>query len=275
MPSPSHHVELALYADDTTIIATSRKPTLLVRYLESYLNDFQRWLSEWRITINVSKNTAIIFARTGRRFIQSRPVTLFGEPFQWVDTTRYVGLTLDKRLTWSPHSVQVRKKNAKRMCILGPFLNRESDLSVRNEVLLYKQLIRSMMEHACLAWRSAARTHVRRIQVLQSKCLRLATGAPWYVSNRQIHEDLCVPLFLDHIMAVTASFDSRSADVGNPQYGNSADTYADRGLTPLSDAIAKGGRGQQASQGYRPRWPSRLKQSRSALIIRASFCYPD
>ena len=113
------------------------------------------------------------------------------------------------------------------------------------------------------------------LQVLQSKCLRLATGAPWYVSNRQIHEDLCVPLFLDHIMAVTASFDSRSADVGNPQYGNSADTYADRGLTPLSDAIAKGGRGQQASQGYRPRWPSRLKQSRSALIIRASFCYPD
>ena len=30
MPPPSHHAELALYADDTVIIATSRKPTLLV-----------------------------------------------------------------------------------------------------------------------------------------------------------------------------------------------------------------------------------------------------
>jgi hypothetical protein len=30
MPTPSHHVELALYADDTAVIATSRKPTLLV-----------------------------------------------------------------------------------------------------------------------------------------------------------------------------------------------------------------------------------------------------
>jgi hypothetical protein len=29
MPSPSHHVELALYADDTDIIATSRKPRCL------------------------------------------------------------------------------------------------------------------------------------------------------------------------------------------------------------------------------------------------------
>jgi hypothetical protein len=45
MPSPSHHVELALYADDTAIIATFRKPTLLVRYRESYLNDLQRWLN--------------------------------------------------------------------------------------------------------------------------------------------------------------------------------------------------------------------------------------
>ena len=45
MPSSLHHVELAFYADDTAIIATSRKPMLLVSYLESYLYDFQRWLS--------------------------------------------------------------------------------------------------------------------------------------------------------------------------------------------------------------------------------------
>ena len=30
MPPPSHHVELDLYADDTAIIATSRKRTVLV-----------------------------------------------------------------------------------------------------------------------------------------------------------------------------------------------------------------------------------------------------
>jgi hypothetical protein len=35
MPSPSHQVELALYADDTAIIASSRKPMLLVSYLVS------------------------------------------------------------------------------------------------------------------------------------------------------------------------------------------------------------------------------------------------
>ena len=82
-------------------------------------------------------STAIIFARAGRRFIQPRPVTLLGEPIEWVDTTRYLGVTLDKVLTCSPHNDHVRKKTAQRMGMLGPLLNSKSDLSIRNGVLLY------------------------------------------------------------------------------------------------------------------------------------------
>ena len=70
--------------------------------------------------------------------------------------------------------------------------------------------------------------------MLQSKYLRLVTGAPWYVSNRQIHEDLGVPLFADHIRALTASFDSRLADVGNP-LARQLGTYL---RLPRVDAIA-------------------------------------
>ena len=137
------------------------------------------------------------------------------------------GVTLNKGLIWSPHVDQVRKKTAQRMGMLGPLLNKKSDLSVRNAVLLYKQLIRPMMDYACPAWRSAARSHVRRLQTLQSKCLRLATGSPWYVSNRQIHEDLGVSLFADHIRGLNGSLDSKLADVGKSKYGNSADTLTE------------------------------------------------
>ena len=151
MPSPSHHVELALYADDTTIIATSRKLTLFVSYLESYLNDIQQWLSNWRFAINVSKNTAIIVAHAGRRFIQPRPVTLLREPMEWFGTTRYLVVTIDRRLTWSPHIHQVRKRTAQRIGMFGTLLNTKSDLSIRNGFLLYKQLVRPMMIYACRA----------------------------------------------------------------------------------------------------------------------------
>jgi hypothetical protein len=52
--------------------------------------------------------------------------------------------------------------------------------------------------------------------VLQSKCFRIATGAPWYVSNRQIHKDVEIPFFSDHIRVLMESLNSKLADAGNP-----------------------------------------------------------
>ena len=173
-------------------------------------------MSEWRLAFNVSKSTAIIFARGGRRFIEPRPLTLFGEPVEWVDTTRYLGVTLDTLLTWSPYIDQFRKGLIKGWVCLGPLLNMKTDLSVRNGVLLYKQLIRPLMDYACPAWMAAVRSHVRRLKVLQYKCLHLATGAPWYVSNWQMHKDLGLSLFADHTRALTESFDSKLVDVRSP-----------------------------------------------------------
>ena len=80
--------------------------------METYLSDLERWLSEWRIDINVSKSSAMLFAKTGRRIPNPGEVQLFGEPIQLVDDARCLGGTLDKRLNWSKHIYQVRKKAA-------------------------------------------------------------------------------------------------------------------------------------------------------------------
>jgi hypothetical protein len=133
---------LALYLDDKAFLATFRKPTLLVNYLESYLTKLQQWLMEWTIAINVSKSSAINFARAGRRFIQSRPVTHIVEPIKLVETTRYLVVTLIKRLTWSPQFEQFRRLTAQIMCLQVPLLNKKCDLSVRIGVLLFAHLVR-------------------------------------------------------------------------------------------------------------------------------------
>ena len=124
--------------------------------IASYPNNPQRLLTERRIAINVSKSSAIIFSRAGRHFIHSRSVTGFGKPTKWVDTTRYVGMTLEKRLIWTPYIDQVSRRTAQRLGLLGPLLNKKSDLFIRYGDLLYKQLIRQMMDYACPSGRYAA-----------------------------------------------------------------------------------------------------------------------
>ena len=152
-------------------------------------------------------------------------------------------MTLDIRLNLSPHIEQVRNRTAQRMGMLGTLVNRKSDLSVRKGVLLYKQLIRPRMDYDCPAWRSAVRNHVRRLQVLQSKCLRLATGAPWYVTNRRIHESLDVPLFADNIGVLTASFDYRLADVGNPLFLELGRNLSKPNVNPVARRESQGRQG--------------------------------
>jgi len=120
------------------------------------------------------------------------------EPVFW-------GLTHDTQRTCSPSIDQFGKKAEQRLGVSGPILDRRGGLSFRNRVLLYKQLIWPMMDLFPI-WSSGACTHVRRPQMLQSKCFRIAASAPMYIHNREIQMDLGVPFFANYINALTESF---------------------------------------------------------------------
>jgi predicted metal-dependent hydrolase len=95
-----------------------------------------------------------------------------------------------------------------------PIFNSRRGLSVRNDSSLYQQLIRPMMNYACLMWRSAANSHVRMLQVLQSKCLHTASNSPWFVGNIQIHDDMKIQFLYYCVREETETLDSNAADAG-------------------------------------------------------------
>jgi hypothetical protein len=68
--------------------------------------------------------------------------------------------------------MQVRQA-AQRLGTLGPLLNSRSGLSIRNGVVLYKQLIRPMMDYACPVWRSAALSLSRNCRCCSSSVFAL------------------------------------------------------------------------------------------------------
>jgi hypothetical protein len=51
-----------------------RTTRLLVKYLEAFLGRLERWLRDWRIAINVSKITALLFVKAARRIQKPRAV---------------------------------------------------------------------------------------------------------------------------------------------------------------------------------------------------------
>ena len=73
-----------------------------------------------------------------------------------------------------------------------------------------------MMDYACPVWWHVAPSHLKSPQVIQSKCLRSAMGAPWYVSNLQLHSDLGVPYLAEHIRNIAQSLYPTFPDTENP-----------------------------------------------------------
>jgi Reverse transcriptase (RNA-dependent DNA polymerase). len=57
IPTPSHYIELAQYADNTALVAMLNQPTLLLKYLA----ELEKWLQDLRIVINVGQSAAMLF----------------------------------------------------------------------------------------------------------------------------------------------------------------------------------------------------------------------
>ena len=133
----------------------SRNPALLVTYLEAFRR--RRTVADLRIAISVSKSAVMFLTRRSLICLASQS-TGVTEPVMW-------GVALDTRLSWSPHTGQVRRKADKRLGPLGAPLNGRS-LSNGNGVVLYEQPIHLLMDYLCPEWRFAIRTLVTKLQVL-------------------------------------------------------------------------------------------------------------
>ena len=96
IPTPSLHTELAQYADDTALVAMSKLPAHLIKYLETHLADLEIWLREWRIAINVGKSSAALL--TTRHILPPGLLRFLGEVIRCEEKVKYLGVTLNRRL---------------------------------------------------------------------------------------------------------------------------------------------------------------------------------
>jgi hypothetical protein len=67
-------------------------------------------------------------------------------------------------------------------------IGKKSQLSVTNEFLLYKVILKPIWTYACQLWATASKNNIKIIERWQNKELRLILYVDWYVINNQINE---------------------------------------------------------------------------------------
>lgn len=194
-------ITMATFADDTGILTSDDNPDRASNKLQNYLSSLQTWLTKWKIKVNGEKSSQITF--TTRR-IDCPQVHINNIPIPLKSDVKYLGLHLDRKLTWKNHiktkKAQLNLKVRQMYWLLG----KRSQLSLENKVLLYKIILKPIWSYGIELWGCSKPSNTKILQTFQSKTLRMIANAPWYVSNITIHNDLGIP-FIEDVIRLQAT----------------------------------------------------------------------
>jgi len=95
-------------------------------------------------------------------------------------------------------------------------MGKTSKLNLKSKINLYKLLIKPIWTYGIQLWGAAKKTNINKIQVVQSKTLRLITNAPPYVSNETLHSDLNIPYVKEVAKNHYLKFHNRLQNHTNP-----------------------------------------------------------
>lgn len=199
---------IATFADDTVILASHTDPKIASVKLQLHLNTTQLWLQKWRIKVNEVKSTHVTFTlRKGT----CPPVVLNNTQLPQNECVKYLGVHLDRRLTWQKHIFTKRKQLGLKLSKMYWLMGRSSDLSMENKLLLYKVILKPIWTYGIQLWGTASHSNIAILQRFQSKVLRGIVNAPWYVPNDVIQHDLHMTSVKEEITNFSVKYRKRIA----------------------------------------------------------------
>ncbi|GBL56893.1 RNA-directed DNA polymerase from mobile element jockey, partial [Araneus ventricosus] len=205
------NITLSQYADDTAIIAQGKTPQEFVSFLQKYVLELETWLTSRKIQLNVDKTEAIVFSK-----ISNCPVVnLFGTPIPWKNEVKYLGVTLDRSLTFKSHIERTRDKFNDSFRRQYSLICRNSRLSLNNKVLIYLAYLRPILAYASPVWACTLKTHLHKLVVLENKTIRMITNARWYHRNIDLRLALKIPSLKEFIQNLARKFFNNIQNIDN------------------------------------------------------------
>jgi len=173
---------------------------------QNYLDLCGEWTNRWNISINGNKSQQCNFSL--------RSKILHTVKFQ--DTVipqsaqaQYLGLILDKRLSWKQHITKITATCRVELRKLNWMLKGTSELSPSNKLLLYRSIVDPSFTYCIQIWGTATDSNAMRVQRVQNRALRTITDAPRYVRNEVLACDLHIPTVREQINMHSSRYNDR------------------------------------------------------------------
>ena len=161
-----------MYADDTAFYTSAPSKETVMQRLQADLLLVDEWLRANKLSLHIGKTVCmLITSRQRRRHISSDlSLRINDTRIQQVESSPYLGVTLDQNLTFHFHIENTIKKASRS---LGA-LKRASYLIPQNTcITMYNALVLPHLDYCVTVWASVGDTQIQRIQKIQNRGMRI------------------------------------------------------------------------------------------------------
>ena len=174
LPSSVSSGSVYMFADDTTVYCMSDTAEKSIAQLNSALRELNEWWLINRLTPHPSKIEAILISRRNPP-ANIPPIFIGDSTIEWVSKSRLLRMTVDEKLTWTPHMLELKKSFAKKLGLLkkSRFLPR----NVRQD--LYFKVILPSVTYGLILWGSCCNSDLfQSLERLHCMAARLIFNLP-------------------------------------------------------------------------------------------------
>jgi len=183
---------LRLFADDCLLYRIINNIDDTNR-LQEDLNKLSEWADAWQLRFNASKCTVIRCTRSLTPF--SHDYTLNNDILKLSDQHTYLGVTLHKSLSWSPHISNIVTKASRTLNFLKRNL---SNCSSQVKESAYLAMVRPQLEYASDIWDPHHAGDIADLEKVQRRAAR------WVINDHSRYSS--VTLMLDQLSWPTLQF---------------------------------------------------------------------
>ena len=178
--------DIHLFADDTSLMDVVDNYAITYAKLNRDLHRLSIWAKRWLVAFNASKT---VYLQISRKTLPSpKPILrLNGQIIKEVNTHKHLGLTFNTSLTWSDHIGNLVAKSS--MCI-GLLRRISRDVPRQCLEMLYKAMIRPLLEYADVIFDGCSDTDAQRLESTQCQAALVCTGAYKHTSHIKLLQEL-------------------------------------------------------------------------------------
>ncbi|GFU72579.1 putative RNA-directed DNA polymerase from transposon X-element [Trichonephila clavipes] len=188
-------VQASLYVDDLQISCEGSDMRMIERQLQTAVNNIIKWCDTNGHSISASKSCCVHFCR--KRGIHPDPeIRIRDVQIPVVPDVRFLGVIFDRRLTFLPHILQLRKRCEKSLNLLK-VLSNTSWGRIEHHYLECTRQSYSRIDYGCVVYGSACNSTEKKLDPVHHMALRICSGAfrtspvqSLYVIRHQLPLDL-------------------------------------------------------------------------------------